>query len=139
MTSIESHDYIQPKPPLEISRANGYTVQCYGGEHFRVFTDAAPLKPPVRALKRQAARHFRVFTDAAPLKLPAGQGHAARPHDFRVFTDAAPLKLGQRAPLHAADAHFRVFTDAAPLKSRGPCAVCGTTIQISASSPTRPH
>ncbi len=62
--------------------------------------------------------HFRVLTDAAPLKLDNdGNVSANVSQDFRVLTDAAPLKLlAGLVRSGAANPHFRVLTDAAPLK-----------------------
>ncbi len=61
--------------------------------HFRVLTDAAPLKRS--EAQPQARRHHLLPRPhrPAPLKLLAGLGRsgAANPH-FRVLTDAAPLK-----------------------------------------------
>ena len=84
--------------------------------HFRVHTNAAPLKLITSQTAQCRIRHFRVHTNAAPLKRVDGSYGGGKVPDFRVHTNAAPLKQYIRVRDSLGAGYFRVHTNAAPLK-----------------------
>ena len=77
--------------------------------HIEAVRDSSP--------DRSSAANFRIFIDAATLKPRSATAYPQAGSDFRIFIDAATLKRVSLWPRGAcAPSYFRIFIDAATLK-----------------------